>query len=235
MKNSIDIDYLRKMSLEESDRISSSSHHVDVDWDLGNGDFTIEAWIPPEAIDNEIAVGGHTNISLCMPFWLYIDADLKSIFRIYALGGAWAVEIHSATPMFTAGAWAHVAMSRQGDTVSCWVNGVSAGTAPISGAAIVKSFNGHIEELRITQGVARYTAAFTPATAEFPDQDRTSINPLPTDRALFERPIGWLWRARSWFRRLLCQHNGGRLVAIEYDGTTVHECVTCGKLIRRSL
>ena len=137
MKNSIDIDSLRKISLEESDRISSSSHHVD--WDLGNGDFTTEAWIPPEAIDNE--------------------------------------------------------------------------------AAIVKSFNGYIEELRITKGAARY---------------RTSIDPLPIDRAQSERPIGWLWRVRAWFRGLLCQHHRSRLVAIDYDGTTVHECVTCGKLIRRS-
>ena len=43
--------------------------------------------------------------------------------------------------------------------------------------------------------------------------------------------------ARVWqaTRRLLCPHTHGRLVAIEWDGTAVHECAACGKRVARPL
>jgi hypothetical protein len=36
-------------------------------------------------------------------------------------------------------------------------------------------------------------------------------------------------------KRLLCPHTHGRLVAIELDGTSVHECSACGKRISQEL
>lgn len=39
----------------------------------------------------------------------------------------------------------------------------------------------------------------------------------------------------KFFRRLLCRHTHGHLIAIEWDGEAVYECVRCGKKIRRSL
>lgn len=38
-----------------------------------------------------------------------------------------------------------------------------------------------------------------------------------------------------FFKRLLCRHTHGRLVAIEWDGEAVYECAACGKHIRKGL
>lgn len=44
----------------------------------------------------------------------------------------------------------------------------------------------------------------------------------------------WL-SLREWWRRTTCSHKHGHLLAIELDGTSVHECDGCGKYIRTPL
>ena len=39
----------------------------------------------------------------------------------------------------------------------------------------------------------------------------------------------------KFLRRLLCRHTHGRLLSIEWDGESVHECAACGKHVRRPL
>jgi hypothetical protein len=75
--------------------------------------------------------------------------------------------------------WYHVALTRSGTTVTLYVDGVSQGTytysASITQQALyvgtgsgLNSFNGYIDDLRITKGFARYTANFTAPIAPFP-------------------------------------------------------------------
>ena len=52
-------------------------------------------------------------------------------------------------------------------------------------------------------------------------------------RAPAPKPLhAHIWQAT---RRMLCPHTHGRLLAIEWDGETVHECAACGKHVRRPL
>jgi hypothetical protein len=153
--------------------ISDSSAPV-----LGSSDWTIEAWIyisgaksfnciyakrPPGSYGFGLQVDGSNNLSI----------------SVSTTGSSWALAGSSLGGGYTAGSWIHVAVVRSGTTITGYKNGVSTGTQTLSGtispstgyAAAIASglagntsqdFNGRIGPFRITKGVARYTANFTP-------------------------------------------------------------------------
>jgi len=75
------------------------------------------------------------------------------------------------------GTWRHIAIVRNGSTITSYVDGV-AGSSPDTGFALsLISGNAHsffqvpsayFANMRLTKGVARYTANFTPPTAKYP-------------------------------------------------------------------
>jgi hypothetical protein len=106
----------------------------------------------------------------------------------------WAIAINSLTVRWfdtsgniaisgsiSAAQWSHLAVSRSGSTIYLFINGASTGTQTVNQIyttqerLIVGSlpgqndFNGYIDDLRITKGISRYNATFTPPTAPFPD------------------------------------------------------------------
>ena len=78
--------------------------------------------------------------------------------------------------------WTHFAYTKDGNTNKLFIDGILAQTTtkattgyPLSKIIIGKeqphtgvTFSGYVDELRITKGVARYTANFTPPDAPFP-------------------------------------------------------------------
>jgi hypothetical protein len=95
------------------------------------------------------------------------------------------------TPVITASSslqvnvWQHIAVSRSAGNTKLFVDGTQVGSTfsdgttylaspPISigsntGGPTVNPLNGYLDEVRITKGIARYTANFTPPAAPFPD------------------------------------------------------------------
>lgn len=75
--------------------------------------------------------------------------------------------------------WHHAAVTRSSGTIRLFLNGTqvasSAGNTQafsitrIGRSSFRQDFNGYIDDVRITVGVARYTANFTPPAAPFPD------------------------------------------------------------------
>ena len=107
------------------------------------------------------------------------------------------VAMSTVTP--TIGAWNHIAFVRVGTTTSGYVNGVLAGTTTYTpGTTSVVSvgrynggtffyFPGYISNLRVVNGTAVYTAAFTPPQAILPAITNTSLLLNVTDSANFIR------------------------------------------------
>lgn len=91
---------------------------------------------------------------------------------------------YACTTAMSLNAWHHVAVSYDGTTLKIFVNGVQENSTAAAldfstarplriGATISASdfFQGYIDDLRITKGVARYTATFTPPTEAYPETD----------------------------------------------------------------
>jgi len=163
-------------------------------FDLGNT-YTIEFWIRPASTPsyNFGIVHRGFYVSAGPDTW-----GSSLAFSIRCIGGSGVVRFYfygvaSATEQYidvpsavAANTWTHIAMVRSGANGAVYVDGVSAGT--ISGlntpgasteplrigrwdySAGNEDFNGYIDDLRITKGVARYTASFTVPSMAFPDE-----------------------------------------------------------------
>lgn len=150
------------------------------DLTFGAGNFTVECWayLNPTTFQTIICLGDYSSSGI----WLGTNG--ASAIAVYANSG-WVINPGSNNRPVNQ--WFHVALVRSGSTLTIYVDGVSVASTTFtathasSPVYIGSSFysgnensqlinNGYIDDLRITKGVARYTANFTPPTAAFPNQ-----------------------------------------------------------------
>jgi hypothetical protein len=162
-----------------------------VEFSFGTGDFTIEAWVwldstvSPNRPDFRKTVTifstGSANANDCS-FAIYGSTSVAGVgLELYQASPSIALSVAATVATNT---WVHVAWVRSGTTIYGFVDGtrytlgttsaaIAGSVAPKIGAAntsgYTNQFKGYIDDLRITKGVARYTANFTPPTAAFPD------------------------------------------------------------------
>jgi hypothetical protein len=143
------------------------------------GDFTIEAQLYPLSSADMIAASSSSDSNTQI---FRLNESAVGRLSFYLNG----TQVFSATAAgITANAWQHVAICRSGSSTRMFVEGTQIGSTNTSwtgsfridviggyfynGALNAGGFNGHIDELRITKGVARYTTNFTPPAGPFPD------------------------------------------------------------------
>ena len=146
----------------------------DPDFALGTGDFTIECFIwaaslSTRGIFHTAAPSSAAGVALG-----YDNAANR--FQLYNNGSV----VNSAAGLISTSTWYHVAVVRDGATINVYLDGALIITSATAVNVTTESFfiglyynkdfcwNGYLDEFRITKGVARYTAAFSPPTAAFP-------------------------------------------------------------------
>jgi hypothetical protein len=186
------------------------------DFGFGTGDFTIEMWVYP--LDNNdyrtlISIGTHMDGLL----WRMCTEGNQLWFN----GTPWNWG-SSSVPLHT---WSHLALVRNSGAIKVYINGTE--SLSISGSAAAsnlgssravnigaynpgsETFNGYIDEVRITKGIgsAKYNSNFDVKTlyAPFPSSG-TPVTPpnAPTDLVAgpLDRTINMIWNTPA-------EDNGG--------------------------
>lgn len=138
-------------------------------FDFGTGDFTIELWAYPTRTGGHVCVSRWKTGSDCA---YYLAIDTTSGIVLY-LNNAFITNGGT----ITTNQWYHIAVTRQGSSIKAFLNGVQVGsTYNIGTTAIFSStvnlrigrdyitnppFEGYMDDVRITKGVARYTSNFS--------------------------------------------------------------------------
>lgn len=158
------------------------------------GDFTIEFWARKTANapgSYDCVATTDTSNGSASNGWIVELSSTRGF--VFAYGGAVIVS-YATNPNDST--WHHWAITRSGSTVRMFRDGTQVASATNSSSYLangafgigrnvnyIAAYNGHIDDFRITKGVARYTGSFTAPTEAFPDQAAgivAGLNAAPT-------------------------------------------------------
>jgi hypothetical protein len=151
------------------------------DFAFGTDDFTIEFWFYRIGDSlTQILYDQRTATPQVKPL-IFINPSNQIIYNINGNARITGTTV-------SANSWNHVAVSRSGTSTKMFLNGAQIGStytdtnnyevSPIYIGARwdgTTAFNGYLDEIRVTKGLARYTANFTPSTTAFNGDSSTVL------------------------------------------------------------
>ena len=159
-------------------------------FEFGSSDFCVEAWVRSAVIATQgnpiVTKGPSASFDTSMFYFQYGGGGIVNLFFADATASS---PILTSSSAVTTDTWTHLAVSRQGTTFRLFFNGalehsatssatlaggshtndLHIGTQVFDRGAVNRTLNGWMDDLRITVGHARYTAAFTPHTVAHPN------------------------------------------------------------------
>lgn len=174
--------------------VDSVTIPTSTDFHFGSGEFTVEFFVR----FNTLPLGTRYQMTMTDPTdrgWSFFTSSGGAVTFAYSINGVSLSTIKTADSTVTTGQWYHYAVDRDSSGVlRIYIDGVVGDsetdtsvfnpTASIlsigayQGGIAAASTDGWIDSVRITKGLARYGAAFTPPTESF------STNPsLPEDES----------------------------------------------------
>jgi len=161
-----------------ADYLNNSSTSVGA---FGSSNYTVEFWIYPTA-----GISSNYNVLIST-----LNGSTDSGWQLYYYNAGWGVRTNftnimiNHTPVPTAYAWSHVAWVRNGSTYYLYLNGVQIGTSGTTrtwsdttikiGSEASPAVPVYISNVRLVNGTAVYTAAFTPPTTPVTAISGTSL------------------------------------------------------------
>jgi hypothetical protein len=169
------------------DYISTPDHS---DFVLGSGDFTAECWVRFSDKTKTAAFMCQWDASGQMS-WMTLWNGTNQLAMASSVNGSTNVGLGNWTWLPNNDQWYHVALVRSGTNILIYVDGVALGAAATLSGALFNStapltiggrtdvttttLAGWIDEARLSVGIARYTATFTPAAAPFTTDANTKL------------------------------------------------------------
>jgi hypothetical protein len=146
--------------------------------------FTVEAFVRGSTFSGNQAIASTIASSANRGILLSVNSGNLAFRIARGSSGNWALSLDADT-VLSVDTWHHLAFVLTAEGLGAiYVNGTLDKSGTASSFSLLKPsyplaigatpnnslfFNGYIDDLRITKGVARYTANFTPPTAPFPD------------------------------------------------------------------
>jgi len=148
---------------------------------IGSGDFTMEMWFRAAAVNTNQVLIMRRASATARGFVININSSVANKLGFVAGDtntAAWEVSMTSTSDL-SADTWHHIAIVRSGNNFYLYLDGTQ--EASVSSSVTIADdtsnmligvsdsassyFSGYLSDLRITKGLARYTANFTPPTA----------------------------------------------------------------------
>lgn len=158
-------------------------------YNLGSGNFTVDFWVYFNSTAANQQIISQYNATY-FNWGISIGPTGTLSYYLSSNGSSWNIANGVSMGTFTTGSWYHIALVRNGSVFTPYING-TAGTTSTSSSALytvnapltigalfnagsstfdtqtistfANYFNGYLDDIRFTKGIARYTTGFTPS------------------------------------------------------------------------
>lgn len=182
-------------------------------WSFGSGDFTLDFWVYPTRTDTQEClasqwVTGDTAHEASFAI-LHNKAGVNpgKLWFLWKLDGLNGMDDGGTSIPISVNQWNHIALIRNGGTLYAAVNGTmyllaeNLGNQAFDNCARAlafgsqsdeaQPFQGYLDEIRLSKGIARWTANFTPLAAPYPNPDAIlAVTAVTLDQHTMKAMVG---------------------------------------------